>query len=418
MRFALDVAPLRNQAFRRIFVARTVAIFGIGFVMVAVPLQVFSLTGSTVAVALVSTVVGAAALGGTLLGGMLADRGDRRKLILGARATAAVAFAVLAGNALLPEPQLWLIYLCGVAEGVANGVSGSALMAATPSIVPRDKLAASGALMAVMSDLGSVAAPALGGLLVSATGFWGNYALCALAGTLTVTLLGRLPPLPPPQTAAKESLPQAVRAVAGYVRRDRVVGPTLLAGLAAGLLSGWNVLLPAFGQEVLGVRPDALGLLYAAPAAGALLGSLTSGWTGTADRLGALCTGALAVSGAGLVVVGVTGHLAVAVAGLVCFGAGRVVGDVMRYTIVQEYTPDQYRGRLAGLWSAQISVAVSLGAVAAGGLSALVPAGVVFPVYGALGVAGALLLALLLPTLRRLRRSARPADVGAEPGVA
>ncbi|GAA4959902.1 ENTS family enterobactin (siderophore) exporter [Nonomuraea thailandensis] len=405
MRLALDVAPLRNPAFRRVFLARTVALFGIGFVMVAVPLQVFALTGSTAGVAFVSVAVGGSALAGTMLGGMLADRGDRRRLIIGARATAAIAFAVLAGNALLPEPQLWVIYLCGIAEGVANGVSGSALMAATPSIVPRDKLAAAGALMAVMADLGSVAAPALGGLLVSATGFWGNYAVCAVAGTLTVTLLGRLPPLPPPETATRESLPQALRAVAGYVRRDRIVGPTLLAGLVAGLLSGWNVLLPAFGQEVLGLRPDGLGLLYAAPAAGALVGSLTSGWMGSVARPGRFVMGALLLSGAGLVVVGLTGWFAVAIAGLVLFGAGRVVGDVLRYTIVQEHTPDQYRGRLAALWSAQITVGVSLGAAAAGGLSAFVPAGGAFPVYGALGMAGAVVLALLLSTLRRLRRS-------------
>ncbi|MEV0612755.1 enterobactin transporter EntS [Nonomuraea sp. NPDC050404] len=407
-RLLLDFSPLRRQGFRNIFFGRTVAVFGIGFVMVAVPLQVYSLTGSTADVAAVSAAVGVATFAGTMLGGVLADRRDRRRVIIIARATAAVAFVVLAGNALLPEPMLPVIYFCGMLEGLANGVSGTALMAATPALVSRDKLAAAGALMALMSDIGSVTAPALGGLLVAQAGFWANYAVCAVAGIVTVLFVGRLPELPPPAKAVHEPPLKALGAGLRYVSRDRIVGPVLLAGLVASALTGWNVLLPEFGREALGLGPRELGLLYAAPAAGALLATLTSGWTGTVRRKGATAMAALLVSAAGLTAVSLPGGLITAAAGLVLFGVARVTGDVMRYAIVQEYTPDDFRGRVAGLWSAQMAVGLSLGAAVAGGISALVPPERLYLVHGALGMTATLALILSFPALRRMAAAPVP----------
>ncbi|WP_405639664.1 enterobactin transporter EntS [Streptomyces uncialis] len=399
-RLALDLTPLRGRGFRAVFVGRTVAVFGIGFALVAVPLQVYALTGSTARVATVTVAVGAAAFTGTLLGGVLADRFDRGRVIVVARASVGVVFAVLAVNAAAPEPRLWVIYVCGLAEGIADGVSGTALMAATPSLVPKDRLAAAGALMAVTVDLGSVAAPALGGLLVTATGFWGNYAVCAALAVVTTAALSRLPPLPPPGAVPGETAARAVVAGTRFAVRDRIVGPTLLVGLAAMVLSGWHVLLPEYGSRVLGIGPGALGVLYAAPAAGALLTSLTSGWTGRVRRPGAVAIGALLVSGAGLAVTGLAGGVVLAVAGLALFGAGRVAGDVLRYALVQRHTPDRFRGRVAALWTAQITTGVAVGGAVAGGVALLMSPAGAFLVYGAVGVVCAVALALGAATLR------------------
>ncbi|MFE5858131.1 enterobactin transporter EntS [Streptomyces sp. NPDC056500] len=404
-RLVLDVTPLRGRAFRYVFIARTVAVFGLGFAMVAVPLQVYSLTGSTVGVASVSVAVGIAAFVGTLLGGVLADRADRRRVILVARSAAGLAFAVLAVNAALPEQHLWVIYLCGMVEGIADGVSGTALMAATPGLVAQDKLPAAGALLALMADLGSATAPALGGLLVTATDFWVNYAVCAGAGVITVSCLTRLPSMPPTEAARSETVLQSLGAGIRFVSRDRIVGPALLVGVIAMVLSGWSVLLPEYGEQVLKVGPEGLGLLYAAPAIGALIGSLTSGWTGTVRRTGALAIGAVLVSAVGLATTGLGGGLIWALVGLAVFGIGRLAGDVLRFTIVQENTPDQFRGRVAGLWTAQVTTGIALGAAVAGGISTVASPRDTFVLYAAVGVVSTLVAAMTLPTLRKLVRS-------------
>ncbi|OLT12425.1 hypothetical protein BJF78_04325 [Pseudonocardia sp. CNS-139] len=197
-RILLDLTPLRASPFRAAFAARAVSVVGLGFLIVAVPLQVYELTGSTTGVATITAVVGVSAFAGTLIGGVLADRHDRQRLIVAARAVATAGFAVLALNAVLPAPQLWLIVVCGVVDGMAGGVSGTALTAATPSLVGEDDLPAAGALVALTSDIGAVLGPALGGVLIGLAGIPANYAVCAVTSLVTTLLLTRLPAMAPP----------------------------------------------------------------------------------------------------------------------------------------------------------------------------------------------------------------------------
>jgi len=400
-RLLLDPAPLRHRGFRAVFAGRTVAIFGLGFVLVAVPLQVFALTGSTAGVAGVTATVGVAALAGTLAGGVLADRHDRRTVILLARAGAGLGYAGLTVNALLPEPVLWAIYLCGAVDGVCGGISSTALMSATPQLVPKQELAAAGALMALMVNIGTVTAPALGGLLVAAGGFGANYAVCTATAVVTVGSLLRLPPLPPEGAG----LP-AVRLLADGARfavRDERVGPVLALGLVGMATAGWTVLLPEFAADVLGAGPEVAGLLYAAPAVGALAGSLVSGWTGTVRRVGWALLGAALLSTAGMAAAGAGGAVLPAAVALVAFGLGRSSGDILRYAAVLEATPDALRGRVSAVWTAQMVGAAATGAATAAAVAAVVPTRWALAAYGLLGVVLTVLVATL-PGLRGLRR--------------
>ena len=399
-RFAIDLSPLRgSREFRYIFVARTVSIFGIGMILVAVPLQVYDMTGSTFAVGTAAVAVGAAVFVGTLFGGVLADRFDRRVVISIARSVAGVAFALLAVNAFVPTPQLWAIYVCGVIDGLAGGVSSTALMAVIPSLLPKAKMAAAGALMTVMADLGTVASPALGGLIIASSSVGVAYTVAALSAVVTTYCIARLPSLPPPVRNTENPL----RSVAGgfsYAAHDPVVGGTLLVGFCAMMLTGWNVLLPAFAREVLDAGPALTGLLYSAPAIGALAGSLTSGWTGTTRRSGLIVFASSIVAAAGLAGVGAAPLFLVAFLGLVAHGFGRVIGDILRYAIIQTQTPEEYRGRMAGVWGAQISTGVAVGALVAGVVGSLVGPQAAFLVYG---LAGVVVLGLLAVVLRGLR---------------
>ncbi|OLT10989.1 hypothetical protein BJF79_24945 [Actinomadura sp. CNU-125] len=129
----MDISPLReSRPFRDVFVARTVSVFGIGMLAVALPVQVYAMTGSTVHVGAVASATGFALLAGFLWGGVLADRHDRRKLMLRARVFAGIGFALLTLNAFLPSPSLAALYVLAAWDGLATGISVTALLAARP----------------------------------------------------------------------------------------------------------------------------------------------------------------------------------------------------------------------------------------------------------------------------------------------
>ncbi|MFC0452597.1 enterobactin transporter EntS [Rhodococcus jostii] len=409
-RYAIDLTPLRtSREFRYIFIARTISIFGLGLLLVAVPLQVYDMTNSTLAVGAASIVVGSSVFIGTLFGGVIADRYDRRPVISLARAAAGVAFAILAVNAFLPTPQLWVIYLCGVIEGLAGGISSTALMAVIPSLLPKDKMAAAGALMTVMADLGTVASPAIGGVIIAATSVGTNYVLAAVSSGITAYCIAQLPSLPPPVKNTESPL-RSIASGFTYAAKDSVVGGTLLVGFCAMMLTGWNVLLPAYASQVLHAGPAATGLLYSAPAVGALTGSLTSGWTGTARRGGLVVFLAAMIASAGLVGVGAVPMIAVTFLGLAAHGFGRVLGDILRYAVIQTETPEEYRGRVAGVWGAQISTGSAAGALVAGAVGAAVGPREAFLLYGAGGIVVLAVLALTLKGLRTYSSAAAEED--------
>ena len=399
-RYTLDASPLRESPeFRTIFIARTISIFGIGFLAVAIPVQIYSMTTSTGSVAVVVAILGASAFAGTLAGGVLADRFDRRNVIVAARGAATVGFTVLAVNAMLPSPSLWMILGCAVIDGIAGGISSTALLTVVPSLIPREKLSAAGALMALMTDLGSMASPALGGLFIAAAGVAPNYWFAAAASLITTVLITRLPPMASTDTSSESPL-AAVLGGFRYALSHKVIGGVLAVGCVAMILSGWGTLIPAYVESVLGGGPETVGLLFAAPAIGAVLGSLTSGWTGTVRRSGQLIFTATMISALALAGAGAVAATAVAFVGLSAHGAGRVLSDIPMFAVVQFSTEEQYRGRVSGAWTAQITASVTLGAGVAALISALVPIRYVFLVYGLTGATATLALWASLAGLR------------------
>ncbi|CAM2921959.1 enterobactin transporter EntS [Prescottella defluvii] len=400
-KLTLDLDPLRtSREFRYIFTARVVSLFGLGFLIVAVPLQVYQLTDSTAHVAAVSTVLGLTTFFATFAGGILADRFDRRTVIAIARGCAGIAFAILAVNAFLPDPMLSVVYVAAVVDGVCGGISATVLMAVTPTLLPRNKMAAAGALMALTGDLGAMLGPALGGVVIASGGVGLAFALAAATTAVTTFCITRLPSLPPTHSGDESPL-QAVAGGFRFAVRHRVIGGVLVCGFVTMLLAGWAVLIPEYAADVLHVGASMTGLLYAAPAVGAVLGSLTSGWTGTVRWSGRAVFAGMLLSAAGLVGAGVTGVVAVTVIGLVAHGFGEAVADIVRYAIVQKHTPDEFGARIAGVWSAQVTAGASVGAVVAGLVAALVPIEAALAVYGGTGLVA---VAVLFTVLRRLRQ--------------
>lgn len=410
-RLALDIGPLRDsRPFRNLFIARTVSVFGIGMLAVSVPVQVYALTGSTVQVGAVSAAEGCALLAGFLCGGALADRRDRRRLMLRARTASGIAFALLALNAFLPSPSSAALYVLAAWDGLATGVAVTALLAATPALVGPDGLVAAGALNALTVRLGSMLSPALGGLVVSAFGVGWNYAAAA-AGTLgTLGLLTSLPPLEPARADGADQADKAdgpgshpLKSIGGglrFVASHRVVGSLMLLGLLFMVAGGIPVLMPAFAEHGLGGGPSTVGLLYAAPACGAVLASVTSGWAGSVRAPGLAL---LAAPVSGFVLLACTGlarHPALAVAILFGYGFAASVEEILRYGLIQSHTPDSHLGRVNSLWAAQETGGTAIGSLGAGALGRYLAPGPAIVAYGTVSAVLALVLALTLTTLR------------------
>lgn len=378
----IEISPLRtSRPFRCAFAARLVSVLGLGLLMVALPLQVYQLTGSTLQVAGIATTTAAALFVGSLAGGVIADRYDRRNVIQWSRSAAGFGFLILGINAVLPDPMLSVIYLAAVIDGLAGGVSGSALMALVPMLVGREKIAAAGALTALTTDLGTMITPAIAGVLVAQTGVSVAFFLCAGATVATVGLITAIGPAPPPA----RDLQNPVRELAIGIRfamQHKTIRLILLTGLLAMLVSGPLVLLPAFAEVELGAGPGTLGLLYAAPGAGAVLGSLTSGWMSRTRYNGLALLISLALMPLGVIVAGLWSHAALVFLGLAGFGLARAVNIVLRYTLLQQQAPEELRGRMAGLLMVQSVTGTAIGSMAAGFVGQFFAPGSALVFYG------------------------------------
>ena len=401
----VDVSPLRlSREFRIVFVARLISIFGLGFAAVALPMQVYEITGSSLLVATVHTTSAVSVLVGTLVGGMLADRGDRRRLIVIGRASAVIGFGALAANTLLPaEPWLWVIYVIAAFNGFLGSFSTVALQAAAPGFVPRGKLPAAGALIALNGHLGNVLAPALGGAIIAGLGMGSNYVITAILSLFTTFLVWRLPRLDPSAEVRTQPVLAAMREGAGFALRHRVVGPLLLLGLAQVLFAAPQVLINEFTDKVLGGGPTLVGLLYTAPAAGALIGSLTSGWAGRAQHTGGLLLAAVALCGVAVLGFGVSPWAPLAFVFLIFLGFGQVVEQILRYALLQSHTPDHLRGRVNSVWTAQSTIGNSAGALTLGALAPLIGVAGALMAGGVLTVVSVGALALAFTGLRTAR---------------
>ncbi|MBE2997576.1 enterobactin transporter EntS [Nocardiopsis sp. HNM0947] len=407
----VDISPLRTSPeFRIIFVARLISIFGLGFAAVALPMQVYGLTGSSLLVATVHTTNAVSVLTGTLVGGMLADRGDRRRLIVIGRGAAVLAFGVLAANTLVPdEPWLWVIYVTAAFNGFFGSFSTVALQAAAPGFVPRDKLPAAGALLALNGRLGSVLAPALGGVVIASLGMGSNYVLTAVLSLLTTVLVARLPRLEAPEEARSQPFLAALREGGRFALTHKVVGPLLLLGLVQMLFAAPQVLINEFTDKVLGGGPALVGILYTAPAVGALIGSLTSGWAGRTQRTGGLMLLAVGLCGLAVLGFGVSTWAPLAFFFLTLLGFGQVVEEILRYALLQSHTPDQLRGRVNAVWTAQSTLGNSAGALTLGALAPFIGAAGALMAGGALAMVGVGALAAGFAGLRTARVLRDPA---------
>ena len=272
----LNLSLLKTHpAFRAVFIARFISILSLGLLGVAVPVQIQTMTHSSWLVGLSVTLTGGAMFIGLMIGGVLADRYERKKLILLARGTCGVGFVGLCLNAMLPEPSLMAIYALGLWDGFFASLGVTALLAATPALVGRENLMQAGAITMLTVRLGSVISPMVGGLLLATGDVAWNYGLAAAGTFITTLTLLRLPLLPPPPQPREHPLKSLMAAIRFLFSNPLIGGIALLGGLLT-MASAVRVLYPALAGEWQMSAPQ-IGVLYAAIPLGAACGALTSG---------------------------------------------------------------------------------------------------------------------------------------------
>jgi MFS family permease len=393
---AIDTRPLReSRDYRRLWLGQAISYLGNMVTFVAVPYQLYALTHSPLKVGLLSICDAVPLLAFAAVGGTIADRLDRRKLVLWTELGLAGVVVLLAANAFVGSPRTWALYVLAAVATSLWALGLPALRALMPGLVPDDQLAASQALQSICSNIGAVAGPALGGVLIAAAGVRWTYAIDAATFGASMLAVWSIAPAPPVAAVPKEAI-ESLREGWQFLRRQPVILGTFALDTNAMVFGMPQALFPAIAVHHFDGGARAVGPLYAAPSAGALLAALASGWTGRLSRQGVAVAVAIVVWGGAIAVFGLATALWLGVAALALAGLADEYSAILRSTILFAATPDPMRGRMQGFELAQVASTPALGNVEAGIVASLtslrfsVVSGGVACAAGAVAILGAL----------------------------
>lgn len=341
----VDTTPLRvSRQYRWLFTGQAGYQFARQVLVVAVPVQIFQLTGSSLQVGLVGLIQTLPLIVFSLIGGAAADTFDRRNVL---RTMQLVMFGTCGALALNASSggALWPIFALMAVNAGITGMEAPTRTAMIPALVARDQVASAFALNQTLNQTASVVGPALGGLLIAQFGLAPAYWIAAgasLAASMTMIPFG---PMPPVSTGGRVNL-AAIGESWRYLRKRPLLQQTMLIDLNAMIFGMPRALFPAIGTVILGGNAATVGLLNAAPGAGAFLAALTTGWVSKIRRQGRVVVLAVAIWGLAIIAFGLTHNLTLALVLLAVAGAGDVVSNVFRATILQLALPDEMRGRV------------------------------------------------------------------------
>src|SRR4051794_17408519 len=403
-RLRVDTRPLRHRDYRNLWIGQAISTLGGEIGIVAVPYQVYTLTHSTALVGLLGLASLVPLLVVPLVGGALADALDRRAVLLRTEAGMAVVSALFLVNALLPHPRVWALFvLQGLAVAIFS-LGRPAMSSLAPRLVPEDEIAAANALSSVYNSFSAVGGPAVGGVLIATAGVPWTFGIDLVTYAASIVVVWLLPKMPPVEDAERPSVRSILDGFRFLKGRQPLIG-IFLVDSSAMVFGMPTALFPALALREFGGDARTVGYLFAAPYAGALVGSLLSGWTSRVRRQGLAVTVWASVWGVAIVAFGLSHALWLALLMLAVAGGADFFSAVLRSAILMRSTPDHMRGRMSGIEFTQVAGAPNLGNLEAGvvasvfGLRASVVSG------GVLCIVGCVATALALP--RFLRYDAR-----------
>jgi MFS family permease len=404
-RAVLDLSPLRDSpAFRMLWLGEVVSHIGRHITLVALPFQVYELTRSPLAVGLIGLAQFIPLLVLSPVGGALADSMDRRKLMLLTQSGLVATSLLFVAGALVERPPLWFLYAVAAVSAALTALDSPARIAAIPNLVGKDRLSSALALNQVLFQVSDIAGPVIGGVLIARVGLVWAYAADSLSFLVAIAAILALPKLHPQREEheQEERGLGAIRRGFAYLRGKHILQSTFLIDLNAMIFGMPRALFPVLALDVFKVGPQGLGLLYAAPAVGALVGALFTGWVRHIRHQGRAVLLAVAVWGMAIVGFGLSAEAFwLALGFLAIAGAADVISAIFRGTILQETVPDSLRGRLSSIHFMVVVGGPRLGDLEAGAVAQLTSP--VFSVVsgGLACVAGVGLLMLLMPRFVR-----------------
>ena len=396
----LDVTPLRlDRDYRYLWGGQVVSGMGNQMTRIALPYQVYVLTGSTLAVGLLTAVQLLPILAFSLGGGAIADAVDRRRLLLITGSGLALCSLALAWLALSGSRSLLAILAVAFVAASLAAIDQPARSSAIPRLVPAARLPAAIALNQLNLQTASIVGPAVGGIVIATVGLPAAYALDVVSFSAAIGTLLAISPLPPLDRAVRPSL-NAILEGLRFARRRPLILSTFAIDLNAMVFGMPTSLFPALAVSVFGVGAVGVGLLAAAPAVGAFLGAFLSGWVTTVRRRGRAVIVAVLAWGAAIVGFGLaTFSFPLALLLLAVAGTADVLSAVFRSTIVQLETPDELRGRVTAIHILVVTSGPRLGDIEAAAVAALIGVQASVVTGGLLCLLGVFVVHRLFPQL-------------------
>ncbi|GAA4792238.1 MFS transporter [Streptomyces ziwulingensis] len=405
-RWAMDTRPLQHPAYRRLWSSTIVTAVGSQLTAVAVPKQIYDITGS-------SAWVGAASLAGllplivfALWGGAVADSMDRRKLLLITNVGIAVTSLLFWLQAAAGLESVAALMVLLALQQAFWGLNSPARSASIARLVPEEELPAANALGSTVMQTGQVVGPLLAGVLIPVIGLPELYLIDAVALCVTVWAVYKLPALLP-LTAGAKRLAGLREVVAGfrYIAGHAVLLLSFLADIVAMVFGMPRALFPQLAAETYAPWGEglALGLLFAAIPIGAVAGGLFSGTFSRARRHGWMVIGSVTAWGAAVAAFGLSGNLWLGVLFLALAGVADMVSMVFRGAILLSAATDEMRGRMQGVFTVVVAGGPRLADVLHGTAGSAFGARTAVTGGGLLVVVVMLTLACTVPALRRYR---------------
>jgi MFS family permease len=388
-------------AYRQYAISRIFSTIANAMLQAIVAWQVYAISGSAVQLGLIGLARFLPSLAISLVGGVVVDTYDRRKVLLGVQVLQLLSGASICAATVLGVASLPALYALVFAAGVASSFEGPARQALIPGLVPRHLFARALTVNSTLQSLSSITGPAVGGLLIAASGpalAYGAYSGCVVLAMLFLLLIHFTGSTAPgaPAGSRVEALREGIR----YLRERPVLLGTMSLDMFAVIFGGAKALLPIYAVNILQVGATGYGILSASMDGGALLMSLVLVSLPVPPRSGRALL--LTVSAFGLATVGfgLSTWLPLSILSYAAVGMADQISVVARQNMIQLSTPDHLRGRVTAVSSLFVSASNQVGSIESGFVAALVSPvfAVVSGGLGCMAVVG--IIAWLIPELR------------------
>ena len=369
-----DLSPLRrHRSFRLLWFGQLVSNAGTQMRLVALPYQVYVLTGSPFQVGLLGLFQAIPLISLPLIGGVIADRADRRRVLIATQSGLAVSSLVLAIVTQVGFTELWILYALTAVSASFSAIDQPARGSLVPTLVERSELPAAIALNQMLYQTAAVVGPAVGGVVIASYGVAAAYWIDAISFAAAIAAAVAIK-APRQALALSQSVVESLVEGVTYVARNRLLLSEMVIDLLAMFFGSVRALMPFYAEQVFKVGAQGLGLLFAAPGVGALIAAVTSGWVSRVHRVGmavivAVCAWGLAIAAFGLMT---EGMFALALALVALAEAADVLSAIFRSTILQGVVREELRGRLTAIHGVFVIGGPNLGQVRAGAVAALV----------------------------------------------